>query len=750
MFAWLAVLSIAMTGSVLAQPALPSLVTQQTRLSTGGATPGYVQLRAKPGITSLNTTAYFWDQAPTPAVGVNYSMWLDENNNIERSNSFGVAQKGYLLQVNATGNGLQWVAPFDLTGANQGLTIDSTTTPGTSFVQMGSTSAILATGASAFTNDRYVDINGHALNYTGGGSFSVGDGVATQNITFDPKTTGIFAIHNLNPTLLSTKLLVLGGGDSVMTRDLSSLVVADNGLSINAVGGFVELGAAATGGAKLLVPRFVTLNSQTLNFDGSGNFNVGDGTGVQLIKIDPSATGSVTINNLPTTTPIAVTDKFVYLDGTTNKASTRTLASLVNANNGLLLDIATTPGTPIVQLGGAATATAPLLVDRFVTLGGKALNFDGTGKFNVGDGTSAQNIALDPSATGSLEFHNIAINDGATKFLVLGGNDSVRYRDLSSLVSADNGLTINAVGGFVELGSLATAGAPLLRTSFVTLNGHDLTFDGTGNFTIGGGASVQAITLDPGATGSTNFKNLAPIAAAAATDRFVVMAAGNDKAFTRSLSSLVGANQGLIVDSSSGVSIVQLGATVDGTNPISVGRFITMTGATPSLTYDGTGTLNLGTTGNLALNINTGTQQTTWQSTVLDVTGAAGNANNFLWVDTVSNQVHRARTSTMARDNSAIDFLAVDHTTGNIVRAISPTNGIYRGHVAWASWNQTITLPAGQTILAGASITVTIENHASQGTVPVQVTNVGGTTFDIAASDDPTAGSFINYIVMNP
>jgi len=63
MFAWIAVLSIAMIGETFAQ--VPSLVTQQTRLSTGGPTPNYVQLRAKAGVAAT-TDAYFWDQAPVP------------------------------------------------------------------------------------------------------------------------------------------------------------------------------------------------------------------------------------------------------------------------------------------------------------------------------------------------------------------------------------------------------------------------------------------------------------------------------------------------------------------------------------------------------------------------------------------------------------------------------------------------------------------------------------------------------------
>jgi hypothetical protein len=547
-FAWLAVLSIGLAGEAFAQPTMPSLVTQQTRLSTGGVSPTYVQLRAKPGV-ALSTDAYFWDQAPVPTVNVNYSMWLDANNNIVRSASFGpilgapgTGAPGYLERVNATGTGLDWVLPTAIIGANNGLVLDLTSNPGIAIVQLGD-SVTGVTGQGALSSNRFVHMAGKTLNFEGAGNFNVGDGIATQNITLDPTTAGILAFHHLNTTTLDTRLLVLGGGDSVMTRDLSSLVVADNGL------------------------------------------------------------------------------------------------------------------------------------------------------------------------------------------------------------------TINAVGGYVELGSVATGGAPLLRNSFVTLSTHDMTFDGAGNFNVGDGTSNETIKLDPSATGAVQLKNIANFATPTATDRILMLdptSPTGDKVWTRTLSSLVGANQGLVVDitTNPGTSVVQLGDTVDGGNPINVARFVTLTGATPSLSFDGTGALNLGTAGNLAVNIDTKASDMTIQSTNLD----NATTNNFAWVDSNTHVVHRTTTSTMVRDNAAVDFIAIDHITGNIIKAISPTAGIYRGHVSWTNWQQTITLFPGQTILANASITATIENHATQGTVVIQVTNVtvGGATFDIETADSPTPGSFINYVVMNP
>jgi len=135
--------------------------------------------------------------------------------------------------------------------------------------------------------------------------------------------------------------------------------------------------------------------------------------------------------------------------------------------------------------------------------------------------------------------------------------------------------------------------------------------------------------------------------------------------------------------------------------------------------------------------------------------------DNFAYVNATTHEVHTLSTTNMTQQNTGVvDYVALDPTTHEIIKTISPTAGIYRGHVPWTVWNQTVVLPGTQTIVAGASVTVVIENHASQGTVPVQVVNVSpgaGGSFQIEASDDPTTAqqnspgtSYINYIIMNP
>ena len=168
-----------------------------------------------------------------------------------------------------------------------------------------------------------------------------------------------------------------------------------------------------------------------------------------------------------------------------------------------------------------------------------------------------------------------------------------------------------------------------------------------------------------------------------------------------------------------------------------------------ALSYEGDGTINMGSTGNVNVNVNTGaTGNMTLQGTTLDAGAATPHFDNFAFVDATNHNVRDAKTADLTTNATPTMFITIDGS-GNVTKSISPTTGLYRGHVSWTGWQQTITLPAGQTINAGASITATIENHASAGSVVIQVTSVGANTFDIETADAPTAGSFINYVVIN-
>jgi len=407
---------------------------------------------------------------------------------------------------------------------------------------------------------------------------------------------------------------------------------------------------------------------------------------------------------------------------------------------------------------------------------GSSLTFDGEGAFNVTatGGTSTMNMTFDPCTAGTITMPNIDPNAtplATDRLLILNATNTVLTRTLTSLVDANNGLIIDANGAVpvVQLGDTITGTAhQLTRSRFVNLGTQNLNFEGAGNFVVGDGTgSSLGITFDQG-TANTSFIRMLNVPANTpplATDKFVYLDAATNHVNTRLLSSLVAANNGLIVDNTSnpGQSIVQLGDSLSAAvgSQLSRDRWIGMNGK--NLTFEGSGAISLGAlaataggsvAGNVNVNVNTGTSNMTITGANLDQSGASAGAsfNNMAWIDSTTNVVHRTTTAALARDNAAIDFIAIDHTSGAIVRAVSPTAGIYRGHVSWTNWQQTITLGAGQTIQAGASITVSIENHATAGTVAIQVTNVttNGNTFDIETADVPTTGSFINYVVMNP
>ncbi|MBS1904503.1 MAG: hypothetical protein JSS75_12415 [Bacteroidetes bacterium] len=903
---------VGLAGVVSAQ--VPSLVTQQLRLSTGGTTPNYVQLRAITG-AGASTNFYQLDQAPTPTAGQNYSLWLNDQNQIVRSDAFGPAQSHFLLQVNTAGNGLQWVDPSVLTtldgdikgpvdstlvnvghsglnnrliqgindatgydnvsllhidrggtnsnavptagavaygdgtayqftavGTNrQVLTSTGITAPvwrdmlggmfdvnngltrvGDSLIQWGGTlikntsidqagfnvaftsgsnanfnlgngsaqfnvsvdvgtggnlniknltattdTTLLiidgtgnvhtraltslvsadngltitsnnvvelgsgATGGAPLLGNRFVSLSGHDLTFEGAGNFSIGDGTNSQNITLDHGATGQLTLKSLTATT-DTTILITDGTGNVHTRSMNSLVSADNGLIVNNISGTstVELGSAATAGANLTRNSFVTLAGHDLNFDGSGNVNIGSAAGVQNITIDHGTGGQLTLKSLTATTDTTL----VIVDGSGN-VHTRALSSLVSADNGL-----TITSNNVVELGSAATGGALLLGDRFVNLSTHALNFEGSGSFNVGGGAAVQNITLDHGTGGNLTFKSLTASTDTT-ILITDENGNVHTRSMNNLVGARNGLLLTNVAGTptVELGSAATGGANLLRNSFVTLNGNALNFDGAGSFNIGDGTSVQNVKIDPGVTGTVVINNLTTT-----TDTTMLILDATNHVHVRALSSLVNADNGLTVANG---NTVELGSSATGGAPILGDRFVSMNGH--NLNFEGTsGNVNLGnSTSNVNTNVNTGTTGN------LNIQGSTFNAatgiNNFMWADSATGNVRMTRTNQLSRDDNPALYLTLD-AAGNVIKSIGNNNTL-KGHVAWTNYIQTITLPAGQTITSGASITVSIENHASAGTVAVQVTNVGSNSFDIEASDNPVgATSFINYVIINP
>jgi hypothetical protein len=310
--AGLVILTLLFVGDVFAQ--VPSSVTQQLRLSTGGATPNYVQHRA---ITSVGAPAgptnawYAWDQVPAVAPGVNYLLMLNDQNEVRRTNQFSSSVANYFVTVDATGNNLTYTNPADLIVAQNGLTENGQDT-----IELGGQLLHATT-----INTGGFDMSW--INSTGTSNFRLGDGTNTFNVNIDPGATGFLNLQNIdNDDTLST-FLTLDLAGNVKSRTLSSLVDADNGLIATVVAGtsVVSLGSTATGGAPLLANRFVSLATFDLNFEGTGNFNLGDAGSNVTTNVNTGTTGNMTLQG-STLNSVSNITNFIYTDGNNVRRAT--------------------------------------------------------------------------------------------------------------------------------------------------------------------------------------------------------------------------------------------------------------------------------------------------------------------------------------------------------------------------------------------------------------------------------------------
>ncbi|HYM21128.1 MAG TPA: hypothetical protein VEW28_09015 [Candidatus Kapabacteria bacterium] len=756
------VVVMALGGVAFAQPGpVPSLVTQQMRLSSGGATPNYVHLRGITGAAAATDPSQFYqlDQAPIAVTGTNYSLWLNDKNQIVRSNPFGLAQANFLLQVTPTGNGLQWVDPSLLTTLNgdikgpvdstlvnvghsgldnrliQGIN-DATGYDGTSliaidrggtnsnaipvagtvaygdgtkymFTAVGTTGQVLisqgagapiwsSVGALFVANNgltqtdsliqwggpllKNTNINqsGFDVTFTGAGNFKVGDGTSINNITLDPGAGGFLALMHLTNNT-DTSLVTVDASGHVHTRSLTSLVNADNGLSMKADGTTVELGGT------LIKATTVGLATNSLSLTGAGSINIGDGTAIQTDKIDVGAGGTLTVNHLTSSS-----DTTLMILDPNGVVHTRGLGTLVGADNGLFLN--NVAGTPTVELGSTGTGGANLLTNRFVTLNGKDLNFDGAGNLNLGTGTSVLNTTIDPGVTGKITLKNLT-NNTDTTFLTVDNLGVVHTRSLTAIVGADNGLSMKADGTTVELGGT------LIKNTNVALATNSLSLTGAGSINIGDGTAVQTDKIDVGAGGTLTVKNLT-----GSTDTTLMILDPNGVVHTRGLGTLVGADNGLTATDVAGVETIELGAPATAGATLLTDRFVTM--GTKALTFDGAGSFNIGA-GSSILN------------TKIDV-GAGGTL-------TLKNLTNGADSTFITVDNNGVVH------TRSLTAIVGADNGL-------SMKSDGTTVELGGTLLKNTNIGLATFNLSTSGVGNI---NFGDGTSAEHITLDPSATSFI-------
>jgi len=329
------VFALLLVGDAFAQ--VPSSVTQQLRLSTGGATPNYVQHRAitASGPAPVTLGWYAWDQVPVAATGVNYLLMLNDQNEVRRTNQFTSAVANYFVTVDATGNNLTYLNPADLIVAQNGLTENGSDT-----IELG---GVLLHNTEILTEG----FNMVWRNTTGTSNFDLGDGTNTFNVNIDVGGAGNFNLQNIdNDDTLSTFLAIDLSGN-VRTRSLASLVDADNGLTAAVVAGtsVVSLGSTATGGAPLLTDRFVSMGGFDLNWEGTGDFNLGDAASVVNTNIHTGATGNMTLQGT-TLNSVANITNFIYTDGNNVRRAT---AQQIDTNDTPVMYMAVDAAGSIVQ-----------------------------------------------------------------------------------------------------------------------------------------------------------------------------------------------------------------------------------------------------------------------------------------------------------------------------------------------------------------------------------------------------------------
>lgn len=333
-FALLAIVGLFFVGDVFAQ-AVPSLVTQQMRLSTGGVTPNYVQHRAitaspvAPGTNGF----YAWDQVPTATAGINYLLFLNDLNEVRRTTQFSVANSLQIARVNLAGNNIEFTSLASLINARNGTrTVNDT-------VLLG----------GPLTENTTIDQSGFNMTYSNGSAtptaFNLGTGTNAFNINIDPGTAGNVNLQNIDVDTTAQNIIVTDATGNVRSRSLSSLIDLDanNGLIIADTGSrqTVQLGSSISGGAPLLENRLVSLNSFNLTIEGAGgNMNLGNATSNVTTNVHTGTTGNMTLQGTTLNSAVGA-DNILFVNGTTNqvhRAQTLTLDSNATPAQFLTID----------------------------------------------------------------------------------------------------------------------------------------------------------------------------------------------------------------------------------------------------------------------------------------------------------------------------------------------------------------------------------------------------------------------------
>jgi hypothetical protein len=326
---------------------------------------------ATAGVAPGTNGWYAWDQVPTATPGENYLLFLNDQNEVRRTTVFTASQSNFIARVNSTGTNIEFVPMSSLVNAANGLSVRGDT------VLLGGTLIENTTINTAGFNMVYT--NASATPST----FTLGNNSNTFNVNIDVGTNGDLNLQNIDVDTTAPNILVTDATGNVRTRSLASFVQvdADNGLTTTTSGAIttVHLGSAATGGAQLQTNRFIDLNSNTLNYEGSGTVNVGTGGDVNL-AVNTGATGNMSIQGttLNSTTNF---NNLLYTDGNNvRRATTAAMDSIAAPNQFITIDAngnigrSASPTIGFIRGQIAGTGTFQYTVNNINIQSGAAIN----------------------------------------------------------------------------------------------------------------------------------------------------------------------------------------------------------------------------------------------------------------------------------------------------------------------------------------------------------------------------------------
>jgi fibronectin-binding autotransporter adhesin len=192
---------------------------------------------------------------------------------------------------------------------------------------------------------------------------------------------------------------------------------------------------------------------------------------------------------------------------------------------------------------------------NFSVAGSSTLN----GNVTMGDGTG-DNVSINVAGgSGQLSINGLASIPG-TDLVMINGSNVVSKTPLSSIVSADEGITYNeAASGKIRLGSANNTTSAFTANRFVNLGTNDLVFttnNGAVNMlTLDGDASNYAVGINVGGAGKLTIGGLPSV-----VGNDVVMIDGNNVVSRTAISNLIGADYGLKYNEG-GTGKVYLGTT---------------------------------------------------------------------------------------------------------------------------------------------------------------------------------------------